>query len=61
MNSTLMRKIVFTGNASSDDSQIVKYQFNFGDSRETDWIGESWIEYYYEEPGELYHLFTGRG
>ena len=45
-------KIVFSGNASSDDSQIVKYQFNFGDSKETDWIAESWIEYYYEEPGD---------
>ena len=45
-------KIIFTGNASSDDSQIAKYQFNFGDSKETDWIAESWIEYYYEEPGD---------
>ncbi len=45
-------KIIFTGNESSDDSQIAKYQFNFGDSKETDWIAESWIEYYYEEPGD---------
>ena len=45
-------KVIFSGNTSSDDSQIVKYQFNFGDSKETDWITDSWIEYYYEEPGE---------
>ena len=45
-------KIIFSGNTSSDDSQIVKYQFNFGDSRETDWITDSWVEYYYEDAGE---------
>ena len=45
-------KLIFSGNTSSDDSQIVKYHFNFGDSKETDWITDSWIEYYYEEPGE---------
>ena len=45
-------KVIFSGNTSSDDSQIVKYQFTFGDSKETDWITDSWIEYYYEEPGE---------
>jgi len=45
-------KIIFSGNTSSDDSQVVKYQFNFGDSKETDWITDSWIEYYYEEAGE---------
>ena len=45
-------KIIFSGNTSSDDSQVTKYQFNFGDSKETDWITDSWIEYYYEESGE---------
>jgi len=45
-------KVIFSGNTSSDDSQIVKYKFTFGDSKETDWITDSWIEYYYEEPGE---------
>jgi len=45
-------KIIFSGNASSDDSQVVKYQFNFGDSKETNWITDSWVEYYYEEAGE---------
>jgi hypothetical protein len=45
-------KVIFSGNTSSDDSQVVKYQFNFGDSKETDWITDSWIEYYYEESGE---------
>jgi hypothetical protein len=45
-------KIIFSGNTSSDDSQVVKYQFNFGDSKETDWITDSWVEYYYEEAGE---------
>ena len=45
-------KIIFSGNTSSDDSQVVKYQFNFGDSKETNWITDSWVEYYYEEAGE---------
>ena len=45
-------KLIFSGNTSTDDSQVTKYQFNFGDSKETDWIAQSWIEYYYEEPGE---------
>ncbi len=45
-------KIIFSGNASSDDSQVAKYQFNFGDSKETNWITDSWVEYYYEEAGE---------
>jgi hypothetical protein len=48
----ILDKIIFSGNTSSDDSQVVKYQFNFGDSKETDWITDSWIEYYYEEAGE---------
>ena len=45
-------KIVFSGNSSSDDSEISKYQFNFGDSKETGWLTDSWVEYYYEEAGE---------
>jgi PKD repeat protein len=45
-------KIVFSGNSSSDDSAISKYQFNFGDSKETGWLTDSWVEYYYEEAGE---------
>ena len=45
-------KVIFSGNTSSDDSQVTKYQFSFGDSKETDWITDSWIEYYYEESGE---------
>ena len=45
-------KIVFSGNSSSDDSEISKYQFNFGDSKETGWLTDSWVEYYYEKAGE---------
>ena len=45
-------KVIFSGNSSSDDSNVTKYKFNFGDSKETDWITQSWVEYYYEEPGE---------
>ena len=45
-------EIVFSGNSSSDDSEILKYQFNFGDGKETGWLTDSWVEYYYEEAGE---------
>ena len=45
-------KIQFSGNSSSDDSQILKYQFNFGDGKETGWLSDSWVEYYYEEAGD---------
>ena len=45
-------KIIFSGNRSSDDSAVVKYHFEFGDGRETDWITDSWVEYYFEEAGE---------
>ncbi len=45
-------KIIFSGNGSSDDSVVVKYHFEFGDGRETDWITDSWVEYYFEEAGE---------
>ena len=45
-------KIIFSGNGSSDDSAVVKYHFEFGDGRETDWITDSWVEYYFEEAGE---------
>ena len=45
-------KIIFSGNSSSDDSQILKYQFNFGDGKETGWLSDSWVEYYFEEAGE---------
>jgi len=45
-------KIIFSGNTSSDDNQVVRYKFNFGDSKSTDWVTKSWIEYYYEEQGE---------
>ena len=45
-------KIIFSGNSSSDDSEVVKYQFNFGDGKQTDWILDSWVEYYFEESGE---------
>ena len=44
--------IVFSGNGSSDDSEVVKYHFDFGDNQQTDWITESWVEYYYEVAGE---------
>ena len=46
-------KIIFSGNSSTDDSEVVRYQFNFGDGRQTDWNEESWIEYYFEESGEF--------
>jgi len=45
-------KIIFSGNSSSDDSDIVKYHFNFGNGKQTDWIMDSWVEYYFEEPGD---------
>ena len=45
-------KIIFSGNSSSDDSDIVKYHFNFGNGKQTDWIIDSWVEYYFEEPGD---------
>ncbi|MFL2926570.1 MAG: S8 family serine peptidase, partial [Candidatus Poseidoniales archaeon] len=44
--------IIFSGNGSTDDSQVTKYQFNFGDGRQTDWKETSWVEYYFEEPGQ---------
>ena len=46
-------KIIFSGNSSTDDSEVVRYQFNFGDGRQTDWSETSWVEYYFEEPGEF--------
>jgi len=45
-------KIIFTGNSSSDDIEVVKYQFDFGNNQQTDWITDSWVEYYYENVGE---------
>ena len=45
--------IIFSGNGSTDDSQVAKYQFNFGDGRQTDWKEASWVEYYFEEPGQF--------
>ena len=44
-------KIIFSGNFSSDDSSIVRYNFDFGDGKSTDWVGKSWIEYYFEVAG----------
>ena len=46
-------KIIFSGNGSTDDSQVTKYQFNFGDGRETDWRETSWVEYYFEDSGQF--------
>ena len=46
-------KIIFSGNGSTDDSQVTKYQFNFGDGRQTDWKETSWVEYYFEESGQF--------
>ena len=46
-------KIIFSGNSSTDDSQVTKYQFNFGDGRETDWRETSWVEYYFEDSGQF--------
>ena len=46
-------KIIFSGNGSTDDSQVTKYQFNFGDGRQTDWKETSWVEYYFEEAGQF--------
>ena len=45
--------VIFSGNGSTDDSQVVQYQFNFGDGRQTDWKETSWVEYYFEESGEF--------
>ena len=45
--------IIFSGNSSTDDSSVVRYQFNFGDGRQTDWKDVSWVEYYFEEAGEF--------
>ena len=45
--------IIFSGNGSTDDSQVAKYQFNFGDGRQTDWKETSWVEYYFEESGQF--------
>jgi len=45
--------IIFSGNGSTDDSQVTKYQFNFGDGRQTDWKETSWVEYYFEESGQF--------
>ena len=44
--------IIFSGNGSSDDSAVAKYNFNFGNNQQTDWIDESWVEYSYEYAGE---------
>ncbi len=46
-------KIIFSGNGSTDDSEVIKYQFNFGDGRQTDWRDVSWVEYYFEESGQF--------
>ena len=46
-------KIIFSGNSSTDDSEVVGYQFNFGDGRQTDWSETSWVEYYFEEAGDF--------
>ena len=46
-------KIIFSGNSSTDDSEVVRYQFNFGDGRQTDWSETSWVEYYFEESGDF--------
>lgn len=45
--------IIFSGNGSTDDSQVTKFQFNFGDGRQTDWKETSWVEYYFEESGQF--------
>jgi len=45
-------KFILSGNSSSDDSNVAKYQFNFGDGKETDWIIDSWVEYYFESTGD---------
>ncbi|MFL2940353.1 MAG: S8 family serine peptidase [Candidatus Poseidoniales archaeon] len=45
--------IIFSGNGSTDDSEVVKYQFIFGDGRQTDWKADSWVEYYFEGSGQF--------
>ena len=45
--------IIFSGNGSTDDSQVTKYQFSFGDGRQTDWKETSWVEYYFEKSGQF--------
>ena len=45
--------VIFSGNSSTDDSQVTQYQFSFGDGRQTDWKETSWVEYYFEEAGEF--------
>ncbi len=45
--------IIFSGNGSTDDSEVIKYQFDFGDGRQTDWKEASWVEYYFEKSGQF--------
>ena len=45
-------KIIFSGNSSSDDNEVVKYHFDFGNNKQTDWITDPWVEYYYDLAGE---------
>jgi len=43
--------VVFSGNGSSDDSQVVGYAFDFGDGDANGWASQSWARYTYLSPG----------
>ncbi len=43
--------VVFSGNASSDDSQVAGYAFDFGDGDASGWVSQSWARHTYLSPG----------
>ena len=43
--------VVFSGNGSSDDSQVAGYAFDFGDGDATGWASQSWVRHTYLSPG----------
>ena len=43
--------VSFSGNSSSDDSDIAAYAFDFGDGETTGWGSQSWILHTYTAPG----------
>ncbi len=43
--------VVFSGNGSSDDSQVAGYAFDFGDGNTIGWASQSWARHTYLSPG----------
>jgi len=43
--------VVFSGNGSSDDSQVAGYAFDFGDGDASGWASQSWARHTYLSPG----------